>query len=414
MTKPLDILFITDALTEPLYGRRTRYFCDFFHRRGHNVRLITERYKPLPFHDGFETIEIPYYIYTHGLPAKTEWAVKNILSFFFDYRNRFFSRKISELERTRHPDIVVVSTFYTMGLRAAARLAREHRIPFVVDLRDIAEQCTVNTYERASSATNPLARWMLHLYRAVNVGRRNRVLRRADAVVGVTPWTVEVLKKYNNNTHLVYNGFDDKVFRFEAATTGKFKITYSGKWYGQEMQDPHLLFKALSLLKTTQPALYADIEMEWYTDPASHKPLLDMAARYSVAGCMSMHGYLPFAEVPAMLHRSSIQLVLTAPISANVLPTKLFEAIGVEKPVACVRCAPGALAHTIHSAHAGIATESAGELAQFIADQHAIWKSHGFTHQHTDNNHYFSRSNQALRLENIINEVINNYHLSNQ
>lgn len=406
MCKP-NILFITDALTEPLYGRRTRFFCSYFHSRGYRVRLITERYKPLPFTEEYEIMEIPYYR-SKGKWQKAEWAIKNMLSVVYDYRNRYFAKAICEAEKDEKPNMVICSTFYTMGLRAADTLARKYNIPFVADLRDIVEQCATNQYERPSNTHNPIVRTALNLYRKVNIIRRDRILCRASALTAVSPWTVNFLKGINPSTHLIYNGYDSDIFRFEERKCNRFRITYMGKWYGDDMQDPTPLFEAIEKIKDSRPDVYADIDFEWYTSTESHRRVTDYAQRHNVTESIKLNPYIPFADVPDTLHKSSIILILTSAISAHVLPTKLFEAIGVEKPVLCVRCTPGALAETIKETNAGLATTSTDEVYNYILQKHAEWQHHGYTRQLiTHQSTYYSRQNQAQQLEKIVSELTN-------
>lgn len=403
-----NILYITDALTPPLYGRRTRFFCHQLHNDGYNVHLVTERYKPLPFNDNYRTTEIPYYRHSSGVMFRAEWAIKNTLTLLFDYRNRYFARKIAELAVAERPDAIVCSTFNSMGLRAAARLSERMGIPFVADLRDIVEQTDSGRYERWSG-TDFFSRRILALFRRQNVARRNRDLHHAAAITAVSPWTVEFLGRINPGTHLIYNGYDNSVFQFAEARTDKFRITYAGKWYGAAMQNPTPLFEALGMLRHDYAGVYADIAVEWYTQDECVATLRELAGRYDAGDIQHFNGYVAFEQMPDILHRSSLVLILTDQSSRHVLPTKLFEAIGVEKPVVCVSCTPGALADTIAQTNAGLATTDARAVMQFIVEKHAEWQRNGFTRQlPTGKSSFYSRNHQYSLMKKIIDNVIEN------
>lgn len=337
-----------------------------------------------------------------------EWIIKNLLSISFDYRNRYFARKICRIEAAEHPDIVICSTFSNSGLRAAARLAESKGIPFIADLRDITEQSKNSEYERlASDKNNTLTRLIINTFRKVNIRRRNKELRKADAITAVSPWTTKFLSQFNPNAHLIYNGYDSAVFKFEERRSPKFQIVYMGKWY-PKMQDPTPLFEALERIKTERPDIYPDIAMTWYTADDCIGRLKTKAAEYGIGDCMDYNSYVPFAEVPALLHRSSIILILSDESSPHVLPTKLFEAIGVGKPALCVKCIPGALADTICNANAGLATTDAAEVMPFIIRRHNEWKTNGFTRQPTANSGFYSRNHQANILAQLVYGLTNN------
>ncbi|MGM9805926.1 MAG: glycosyltransferase [Candidatus Aphodosoma sp.] len=400
----LNILFITDALTEPLYGRRTRFFCSYFHRQGHTVHLITEKYKPLPFKEDYEITEIPYYRHLSGWKFKTEWAAKNALSVLFNYRNRYFARRIARTEASEHPDIIICSTFSSMGLLASARLAENMGIPFIADLRDITEQSPNNEHERPASSNSRLSGLLVSQFRKVNIRRRNKILRRADAITAVSPWTVDFLSQFNGKTRLIYNGYDSALFSFKERHNPKFQIIYMGKWY-PKMQDPTPLFESLQQIKASQPDMYRDIVVSWYTDSDCTERLKSHASRHDITDCMEYNDYVPFDNVPELLRLSSVILILSDESSPHVLPTKLFEAIGVEKPALCVKCVPGALADTITNAGAGLATADVQEIIQFIASRHEEWKSNGHTHQAVRNSRFYSRSYQAEQMSGLIYEL---------
>ena len=402
------ILFITDAHTPPLYGRRTRFFCKKFHTDGYKVRLLCEKYEePIPFTEPYELIEIPYYCCNNGIASKAEWVIKNILSILFDYRNRYFSRKIRQIETNEQPDIIVCSTFSTMGLRAAANLAKREQIPFIIDLRDIVEQASTESYERCKG-TNAIKRATINIFRHISVRRRNTILRRADTVTAVAPWTTSFLKQFNPNTHLIYNGYEDELNGFVEESCQKFKIVYTGVWYGAVMQNPIPLFLALQNIKAAYPDIYANIEIDWYTRENSIAELDSLANKYSIADINHYHPLVPFSDIPSILHQSSAILVLTDPSAHHVLPTKLFEAIGVEKPTICVSCTSGTIFDIITETNAGIATSNCADVENFILEKHSEWKANGFTHQLINNSHRYSRNYQYTILKSLVDKLIEN------
>ena len=88
--------------------------------------------------------------------------------------------------------------------------------------------------------------------------------------------------------------------------------------------------------------------------------------------------------------------------------TKFFEALGVEKPVLCVRSDEECLAQVIQETNAGLAGTNAEEVADFILDKYAEWKKNGFTHQAVNQEvkKQFTRQYQAKQFEQILLKLI--------
>jgi hypothetical protein len=88
--------------------------------------------------------------------------------------------------------------------------------------------------------------------------------------------------------------------------------------------------------------------------------------------------------------------------------TKFFEALGVEKPVLCVRSDEECLAQVIQETNAGLAGTNAEEVADFILEKYQEWKNKGFTRQAVDQaqKRLFTRQYQAQQFEQILLKAI--------
>lgn len=393
------ILVITDALTQPLYHARVRNVVQSLRDKNVNIDWITEKYETIPSTLNVEPIiQIPFYKH-RGTLGKVEWLCKNILNVLFDYKNRYFTRHALKYVTDKEYDMVFCSTFHTFGLRAAHKIAKQKQIPLHIDLRDIAEQCANNAYSKAlsSSSFNLISK----LYRQLNIWRRNKILRKADSLSSVSPWHVAYLSQFNPNTHLIYNGYDEKRFYPTKVKSERFKIVYAGKWYGKPLQDPTLLFEALA--EIDKPL----IDIVWYTNAEMHAPLKQMASQYLENNHqLEVNSYVPNSEVATILANSSIILVLTNKGTHGIMTTKFFEALGVEKPILCIRSDEGYLAKTIQETKSGLAATRVEEVKDFILKAYAQWEQEGYTHVEVQQKEQFSRQNQALQFEEIFNNII--------
>ncbi len=385
------ILIICDAMTEPLYTPRVRYLCRALEENGFDVELISEKSGGVPFDFLFKHREIEFY---NG--GKLDWVLKNVASVVYDYKNRWFTRKISEIAE-RDYDLVLSSTFHTFGLRAGLKIAKKNGVPLIVDLRDIAEQCEDNEYSRGLASRFA---FLGRLYRSLNIRRRNRVLRQAACLTTVSPWHVSYLKRYNDNVELIYNGYDESMFNGMEVRTDSFDIVYAGKWYGERMQDPTLLFEALRELKTE----LKEMRMVWYTNDEVHCELKNRAKEYGVEDIMEIRGFVPNDEVPMLLNAASMVLVLTNVGTHGIVTTKFFEAMGVEKPVLCLRSDEGVLEDMIKEVNMGWACRNVEEVKKALIQAYEEWKTEGFTKVSVVEREKFSRKRQTEKMIGLIND----------
>jgi glycosyltransferase involved in cell wall biosynthesis len=389
------ILIITDAVTKPLYTPRVRNLYHHFSQKGIEVEWLTEQHEEIPSNFNLKLHQIPFYKHK-GLLGKIEWTIKNILNLLFDYKNNYFTEKILTLTQNKQYDLVFCSTFHTFGLKAALKVAQKQNIPLHIDLRDIVEQCDTNEYNNSKIALGLISK----LYRNINISRRNKVLKQADSITTISPWHADFIKQFNPNTHLIYNGYDSNLFIPQHTKSEFFDIIYTGKWYSPTLQDPTLLFQALSEINNPQ------IRLIWYTNADVHSQISKLAQQHNLTTPLIINNYVPNNEIPNLLNQSSIILVLTNKGNRGIMTTKFFEAIGVEKPILCVRSDEGCLAQTIQETNAGLAATNVTEVKEFILFHYNQWQKQGYTHTEIKNKEQFSRQNQALQFEKIFNTTI--------
>jgi glycosyltransferase involved in cell wall biosynthesis len=389
------ILIITDAVTKPLYTPRVRNLYHHFSQKGIEVEWLTEQHEEIPSNFNLKLHQIPFYKHK-GLLGKIEWTIKNILNLLFDYKNNYFTEKILTLTQNKQYDLVFCSTFHTFGLKAALKVAQKQNIPLHIDLRDIAEQCDTNEYNNSKIALGLISK----LYRNINISRRNKVLKQADSITTVSPWHADFIKQFNPNTHLIYNGYDSNLFIPQHTKSEFFDIIYTGKWYSPTLQDPTLLFQVLAEINNPQ------IRLIWYTNADVHSQISKLAQQHNLTTPLIINNYVPNNEIPNLLNQSSIILVLTNKGNRGIMTTKFFEAIGVEKPILCVRSDEECLAQTIKETNAGLAATNVEEVKEFILYHYNEWQQNGYTHINITNKEQFSRQNQAIQFEKIFNQIL--------
>ncbi|MBO4362021.1 MAG: glycosyltransferase [Paludibacteraceae bacterium] len=392
------LLILCDPFTSPAYTPRVRCLCDYLSEQGWHIDLYTERGEPLPFEHNYPIHEITVY----RTRSFAEWAVKSIASLLTDWRNRYFSRQVRRAIRGQQYDLVLCCTFSTFPLRAALDIARERRLPLHVDLRDIDEQAPNAQYQSHRQWwLRPLRRW----YSNVNIRRRNKVLRQADSLSCVSPWHQTFLQQLNSHVLLIYNGFDEQSYYPQNRPAKQFTLTYVGRVYEQPMQDPTLLLEALREINLP-------LRVVWYTNDIGRQRIQQLAQQYGVEQLMDYRGYVPTQDVPDILRSASVLLVLcnTAATSGahGIMTTKFFEALGVEKPVLCVRSDEECLAAVIRDTNAGVAATTAEQVKAFITEKYREWQQNGYTRQavNEQQRQLFTRQYQAAQFERILMSLI--------
>ena len=390
---------VADAFGPPSYAPRLRSVCEHLFAQGWSVELYTEQFAPLTFAHDYPIYECPLY-----RNRSWEWAVKAFWSLLTDWKERAFSRWLLAQTKGKQYDLVFCTTFSTFPLRAALEAAHAYHLPLHVDLRDIDEQAPNSQYQ---AHRQWWARPFRKLYRAIQIRRRNKVVRQADSVTTVSPWHVDFVKALNPRTTLIYNGYDQRLFVPQDIATDTFRILYTGRIYERELQDPMLFIQAVSTLPPME-----DFSIDWYTDKKGQETICELAARFGCEALMRFHPYVSTQEIPALLHQCSIALVLSHKAEQEgphgIMTTKFFEALGVEKPVLCVPSDEESLADVIRQTHAGIAATDAEQVRTFILDKYAAWKAKGYTRQavNQEQKKRFTRQYQAQQFEQLFRQLI--------
>lgn len=360
--KAKHILVVSDPPAAPGYLPRLRYLCEYLMRQGYQVTMLTEEYEPLLFdhHYPIETIRM-------FTGSTFDWFIKTIWTLLTDWHNKAFAKKAIDLitYQQSHYDLVLCTAFSDFPLGAALRIAKQLKVPFLCDIRDLDEQVDNSTYQyhHQSALLMPFRK----LYRSIHIRRRNKVLQAADAVTTVSPWHADFIRTFNKNVQVVYNGFDAKQFYPEDICTELFTITYIGSLF--EWQKPALTVLQQAINELNNPHIVPDIHTP-QSHPVAHNQLGET------------------------IRRSGIMIVLTNEHTHGMLTTKFYEALGCEKPILCIPSDYGSLAELIQYTNAGIATDNIEEIKAFIMEHYCTWEEKGYSHQTTRHREEFSKETQ--------------------
>jgi len=382
-----SILILSD-LFPPAFGPRMGYLCKYLFINGWNPVVITEDVEEDTFSFLSKQLQDNHIDVTHiryyrkkGWTGQVEWFWTFLRDCLFGYKDNRMFREAMKKTKSNNFDLILCSTYRTFPMRAAARLANKKNLPLVIDLRDIIEQYTGYEF-----ITHPLPKifgldkLIASVFRKRNLKIRNQLLQKASAVTTISPWHVSVLKVYNANTRLIYNGYDPEIFYPSYRETDKFFITYTGRLLSTAMRDPDLLFQAVKRLSEEGVISPDAFRIRWFVDAKSEKTITHASVHYpGIADFMEYPGYIAASEIPRVLQESSILLLLTNKASTGgpqgVMTTKLFESLAVGRPILCVRGDEGCLEEVINKTISGLSAHTADEAYQFIKYHYLNWKA---------------------------------------
>lgn len=397
------ILIVTDCFP-PNFAPRMGVLSINLEKMGWDVTIISE--------DNAEThyalANLPQHTYLYNYQSslsRVGYYFKTALNLFFDHKSLAFYKRFSNVINNGNFDLVLCSTFNEFPLNLAYKISQKLNIPLVCDIRDLVEQFGNKLYSRNHISDNFFNRFFTNLIRKKRICKRNQIIKKANAVVTVSPWHKEFLSRLNKNVHLIYNGYSSELFTANDIKSDTFDIIYTGRLLDSKAQNPELLFKAIEALRLEK------LRLVWYVDNNSKAIINDILKDYPTSRSISqVNNLVPVSEIPTLLNKSSIVLVLTNKSDENgpkgIMTTKFFEAIGVEKPVLCVPNDEGCLGQVINEVNAGLAANSAQEVQNFITEKYNEWQKNGFTRQNVRNKEYFCRENQAKEFIKVFNTVL--------
>lgn len=366
--------------------------------RGHEVEVICEvpnhpqgvihqrfRGRPIIHHrsDGFKTT----YVWVHTKPEKSS---RDRLLFYGSYM--VMATALGSLRR--RPDVVFASSPpLTVGV-AGALVAMRHRVPFVLDVRDLWPEAAVAVGE----LTNPK-----QIRQAERIERW--LYRRASAIATVTePFREQIGERGGERIELIANGTTQlwvSAARLEPDRSelglppDRFIWTFAGN---------------LGLAQGLDTAVAAaDLLGDRFTllllgDGAARKQLERQAATLG-EGSIIFHDQVSPKEAVKYVRASDALLVSLAPTPTlkTFVPSKLFDFCAAGRPV--IVAAAGESQRLTDAAGAALAVEP-GNARQLAATVERLYEDAELRAQLAKAGHQFGRDNLRERQLDRLNDLL--------
>lgn len=382
---PTRILIISDPIAPPSYAPRVMSMFRYLQEAGHDVVLesgeLTRR-------------------------SRWQWIGDKLWG---QNDSEFAKRLLLKYSRDRF-DVFLCSTYYYFPLRTAERLSKAWGIPYVVDLRDIVEQWGTKPYFTTKLPHLLGLEIVFAWYERKNLRLRNRVMDGAKAVTTVSPWHQQHLQSLTSTpVHLIYNGYDEEEMGFEKQETRTFSIAFIGRFISLTLRQPQMLLEALGEMIEEGAITDGEWHLDFYAEAEKEAEVRALARMYGIATSIKWHRFISRSELCDIMAESSVLLALGCPPEDGqhgILGTKVFEAMGVEKPLLLVPSDEDSLAELIRESGIGIAARDKEEVKTFLRQKYQEWKQKGYTRQSIADKERFSRKREAHQMKEILTNKI--------
>ncbi|WP_029898481.1 glycosyltransferase [Desulfohalovibrio reitneri] len=384
--KILFLSFYFPPFTAPGSVRAGK-MAEYFHRRGHDVRVVTVNSIPLrpslstdlPEERCLRTpwldVNAPYHLFRRdsgasasgpafegrgllGRVASAGLAAYKKLVHFPDAQAGWLPWLLSRggaLIDSFQPDLLYASSSPPTSLLAAARLTRGRNLPWVAEYRDL---WTASHYHDRPWPLSVLERRM-----------EDRAVSTASGLVSVSDDLTRFLaNRYGKPAVTVMNGFSREDYPDPApearAGPDTLRIVYTGIIY-RNKRDPSPLFEAINLLDEDERSR---VRVDFY----GHRlpGLRELVENHGLNGQVSINQQVSHRESLRIQREADALLLLlwNTPEERGVYTSKLFEYLGARRPILQVGLERGAAADLIRERDVGAVSSDPTAIADLLRE----------------------------------------------
>jgi len=205
----------------------------------------------------------------------------------------------------------------------------------------------------------------------------------------------------------VPNGFDSDDFpNVEYKRNEKFTLTYTGSMYGR--RNPYSLLIAIENLLSQHKISVNDFRLKFIGRFGNE--VLDMFNNCSFRQNIEIIGYIPHKESIAHLMASDALLLVVdeSKESEEIVPGKVYEYIGVHRPILAIAPINGAIARLIYETNSGKVAHQTeiNTISDIFLEYINLWKSNSaIIRPNLEVIQQFERKNAAKKLAELLNSI---------
>lgn len=319
-------------------------------------------------------------------------------------RRRYFWIKPAmnkALEIIQKYDIQLIYSSYTppATIRIASELKGKTGIPWINEYRDL---WTGNPYINISDKRFKR-----------NLKIEKKLISIADALVTVSePLKRDLEKLHNKPTFVIYNGIDilstHKKENLSKTRSDKITFVHAGTIY-KGKRDPTPFFEALKQIRIEKENLYNQLSVSFY-GPGLEKILGDTISRLNLDGVVKLYDSVSHNEILKIQSQADVLLLLGWNNKADegVLTGKIFEYLGMMKPILGLGYPSGAIDSVLQKTKTGKIINNPQEIAEYIENITEIIKNKEslYLFQNSISIEPYLRKNQINNLVKIFNNII--------
>lgn len=225
----------------------------------------------------------------------------------------------------------------------ALKVIKKINIPWLSDFRD--PWTNIDFYHKLK-----LTKWADKKHKRLE----NKVLNSANKTITVSwSWAEDFYKISGIKPTVITNGYDsaDFINAGKVNLDKKFTITHAGSL--NDDRNPHSLWKVLSQLCEEDADFYQNLEIK-FIGQVSQETIAELTS-YGLNDKLNRIDNLPHNQVIEHIIRSQLLLLPLndTPNIDGVIPGKLFEYIGAQRPILCIGKVDGDAAKIINNTNTG-------------------------------------------------------------
>ena len=240
--------------------------------------------------------------------------------------------------------------------------------------------------------------------KAAHFRLEKEVLEKSDAVLVVGETMKENFLKFNNNIHVITNGFDTDLTDHSKVTLDRrFTLTHIGMMNSD--RNPKFLWKVLAEICAENSEFKNDLKINLVGKVAPEvKNELQLLDKHT----LDFIPYLPHSEVRAYQQKSQMLLLVVnnVPSAKGILTGKIFEYLEAKRPILAIAPTDGDAAAIINSTNSGFVIDFEDEtnLKRVILSNYQAFKKQALHVASTDIQQYH-RKTLTKKLATIIKSI---------